>query len=304
MAYVKHGPMETKGKNLQLAELKKLLDDCFPANPWIYWADFLCSVALGYGAFVLTEFLPLFSLSQGLAFVVSVLAIYRAVLFIHELTHQERRHLPGFSVAWNLLIGVPTLFPSFMYRGVHIDHHKKNSYSTMEDGEYLPLGASPFWKSVAYVGLSVLLPFLVVLRFGILGPLSLAHPNLRRQLMQKASSLAIRFDTVRKIPTGTDLRRWYAQEFLCFLYLLGMAYLFASGTLSLGTLAHIYVAMVAMFTVSHMACMIDGRFCGSGGTMRLNRSAICAGESQTHSQITLMLCNAQATTSSVASSTA
>jgi fatty acid desaturase len=252
--------METKGKNLSLAELKKVLEDCFPANPWIYWADFLCSVALGYGAFVLTEFLPFFSFTQILAFLVSVLAIYRAVLFIHELTHQERRHLPGFSVAWNLLVGVPTLFPSFMYRGVHIDHHKKNSYSTVEDGEYLPLGASPYWKTLAYVAQSLFLPALVVLRFGVLGPLSLAHPALRRQLMEKASSLAIRFDTKRKIPSGTDLRRWYAQEFLCFLYLLGMAYLFASGTLSFGTLAHIYLAMVAMFTLNSIRTVVAHRY--------------------------------------------
>jgi hypothetical protein len=94
--------MENKGQSLPLSELKKLLADCFPVNPWIYWSDFLFSLTLGYSAFVLTEFLPLFSLAQIAAFVVSVLAIYRAALFIHELTHQERNALPGFSLAWNL----------------------------------------------------------------------------------------------------------------------------------------------------------------------------------------------------------
>lgn len=258
--------MENNGQNLQLADLKKLLDDCFPVNPLIYWADFLFSVLLGYGAFVLTEFLPFLSLAQAACFSISVLAIYRAVLFIHELTHQERKHLPGFSIAWNLLVGVPSLFPSFMYRGVHIDHHKKNSYATNEDGEYLPLGASPFWKTAAYVGQSIFLPFLVVLRFGILGPLSLAHPSVRRQLMQKASSLAIRFDTVRRIPSGTDLRRWYALEFLCFLYLLTMAYLFASGTLPLSTLGHIYLAMVAMFFLNSVRTVVAHRYRNLGGS--------------------------------------
>lgn len=252
--------MDTKGQNLPLADLKKLLDDCFPPNPWIYWSDLLFSVMLGYGALVLTEFLPLFSLAQIACFWVSVFAIYRATLFIHELTHQDRRALPGFSLVWNLLVGIPTLFPSFMYRGVHIDHHKRNTYSTEEDGEYLPLGASPFWKTAAYIGQSFFLPFLLVARFGILGPLSLVHPALRRLVMHKASALAIRFDAPRKIPTGVDLRNWYVLEFLCFLYLLGMTYLFASGTLGLGTLVHLYLAIVAMFLLNSVRTIVAHRY--------------------------------------------
>jgi fatty acid desaturase len=257
--------MENKGQSLPLSELKKLLADCFPVNPWIYWSDFLFSLTLGYSAFVLTEFLPLFSLAQIAAFVVSVLAIYRAVLFIHELTHQERNALPGFSLAWNLLCGVPTLFPSFMYRGVHIDHHKKNSYSTAEDGEYLPLGASPFWKTLLYVGQSVALPLLLVFRFGILTPISYLHPRLRRMVMQQASSLAIRFDTKRRLPHGIDRRNWLVLELLCFFYLLGMTALFASGILSLGTLAHIYLAMVAMFLLNSVRTVFAHRYRNKSG---------------------------------------
>lgn len=252
--------MENKGKNLQLAEVKKLLDDCFPVNPWIYWADLLFSASLGYGALVLTEFLPLFSIAQIACFFVSVFAIYRSVLFIHELTHQERKALPGFSIAWNLLVGVPTLFPSFMYRGVHIDHHKRNSYSTDEDGEYLPLGANPFWKTAAYIGQSFFLPVLVVIRYGLLGPLSLVHPSLRRIVMQRASSLAIRFDTARKLPTGQDLTRWYVLEFLCFAYLLVLTYLFVSGFFGLYTLIHLYLAMVTMFLFNSVRTVVAHRY--------------------------------------------
>jgi fatty acid desaturase len=257
--------MENKGQNLQMANLKKLLDDCFSSNPWIYWGDLHFSCLLGYGAFALTEFFPFLSFPQILFFFISAFAIYRAVLFIHELTHQERRHLPGFSLAWNLLVGVPTLFPSFMYRGVHIDHHKRNSYSTEHDGEYLPLGASPFWKTLAYLAQSFYLPFLVVLRFAILGPVSLVHPSLRRLLMEKGSALAIRFDAKRKIPSGVDLRNWYVQECLCFLYLLGITYLFLSGMLGLGTLVHFYLAMVTMFFLNSLRTVVAHRYRNRSG---------------------------------------
>ncbi len=250
--------MEHQG--FQLSTLKKLVDDCFSPNPWIYWSDFLLSVTLGYSAFVITELLPLFSLGQILAYLVSVFALYRAVLFIHELTHQERRALPYFSLAYNLLVGVPTLFPSFMYRGVHIDHHKKNSYGTNEDGEYLPFGASAFAKTIFYIAQSAFLPFLLVFRFGLLTPISFLHPSLRRFVMVRNSSLAIRFDTSRRIPKGVDLRNWLVQELLCFFYLFALALLFATGVLGMGTLVHMYLFITGTFLVNSLRTVVAHRY--------------------------------------------
>lgn len=252
--------METKAQNLHLSELKRQLEDCFPANPWIYWADLLGSVSIGYGAFILADHAPLFSAIQIFAFFLSVFALYRATLFIHELTHQERKDLPGFSLAWNLLIGVPMMIPSLMYRGVHIDHHKRNSYATGEDGEYLPFGASPFWKTALYISQSFYLPIALWIRFGILGPLSLSSVKMRSFVMKRMSSLAIRFDTERKIPHGKDLRHWYAQEFLCFLVVLGMFFLFVTDTLSLGTLGHIYLQTSCMFLINSIRTVVAHRY--------------------------------------------
>jgi fatty acid desaturase len=254
-----------KNRGPSLAEYKKLLEDCFPANPWIYWTDFLFTAVVGWGAFIETERLPAFSLAQITFFLISVFALYRGVLFIHELTHRERTDLPGFSIAWNLVFGIPTLFPSFMYRGVHIDHHKKNSYGTEEDGEYLPLGASPFWKTAVYMGQSFLLPILVLFRFGILAPFSLVHPRLRHFVMARNSSLAIRFDTVRKIPGGIDLRNWYILEALCFFYFVAVAGFFVTGTLSLDTLFHIYLTMVTLFFINSIRTIVAHRYRNRAG---------------------------------------
>jgi fatty acid desaturase len=255
--------MQTKAKSpalLDLGAIKKQLEDCFRPNPWIYWTDFLLSAFIGYGAFVATEVLPLFSIPQIFFFLVSVFALYRAVLFTHEITHQSRKDLPGFSAAWNLLLGIPFLVPSFMYRGVHLDHHKKNSYSTHEDGEYIPFGASPFWKTVAYICQSFILPAVLVLRFGVIAPLSFLHPKIRKLVMDSASAMNIRFDAARKIPTGVDLRNWYILEALCFLYVWGMFALFYTGTLSLFTLGHIYALVVVAFICNSVRTVVAHRY--------------------------------------------
>lgn len=250
-----------RNPQLNLGELKKIVADLFAVNPWIYWSDFLGSCALAWGAFYLTEQAPALSLTELGWFTVSVFALYRASLFIHELTHQDRRTLPFFSFAYNLLIGVPFLVPSFMYRGVHIDHHRKAMYGTDEDGEYLPFGASPPWRSVLYLGQTILLPFLLAFRFFILAPVSLIHPRIRHFVMAHCSSFAIRTDTARKLPTGhEDLRNWYLQEGLCFFWCLLLFVLLVEGVMPLGTLRHVYLLMVAVFFVNSVRTLVAHRY--------------------------------------------
>jgi fatty acid desaturase len=250
--------MENKGLNL--VELKKLLADCFQPNPWIYWTDLLFTCAAAYTALYFTRSFPSFSLMQIFLFFVSVFGLYRAILFTHEVAHQERKDLPGFSIAFNLLAGVPLLLPSFMYRGVHIDHHKRNMYGTPEDGEYLPLGASPFWKTLAYIAQVFYLPFLVVIRFGLLGPLSLVSPKLRHLVMTRASSLAIHPNAARKIPTGIDLRNWHILEFLAFLNVLFLLYLAASDVYGLGTIIHLYIVFVTVGILNSVRTVVAHRY--------------------------------------------
>lgn len=243
-----------------LSTWKKELAPHFVVKPAIYWTDMLASALLGYGSFLAAEILELPLMVQGLLFLVSVFGFYRAALFTHELTHQDRATLPGFSLVWNLLVGIPLLAPSFMYRGVHLDHHKKNSYSTKEDGEYIPFGALPFWRTAFYLFQSIYLPLLLVLRFGLIGPLSLLHPRLRKEVMEKASSLAIRFDAARKIPTGIDLRNWYGQEALAFIFVATNFYLLLTGVLAWSSFFHYYAILVVMLFVNSARTVIAHRY--------------------------------------------
>ena len=108
--------------------------------------------------------------------VVCVLALYRAISFIHELTHLRAEEVPGFHLAWNALIGVPFLTPSLMYEGVHILHHARDRYGTARDPEYHPLARRPPSQLALFLGIALLAPLGVVLRFAVLGAAGPRHP--------------------------------------------------------------------------------------------------------------------------------
>ena len=122
----------------------KLTRDLNSPSAVIYWADMLGSALLGYAALFGAMFLrpTTFALLWGL---IAVLALYRAGSFIHELTHIKKGAVNGFRFAWNLVVGVPLMVPSFMYEGVHNQHHAKTYYGTANDPEYLPLALMHPW---------------------------------------------------------------------------------------------------------------------------------------------------------------
>ncbi|WP_417608319.1 fatty acid desaturase family protein [Parasphingorhabdus sp.] len=177
----------------------------------IYWADFLASAAVGYGSL----FGAIVSSSLVLALVfglISVLALYRAGSFIHELTHIRRNTLPGFHFAWNALFGVPMMIPSFMYEGIHSIHHRTKKYGTVEDPEYLPLALMKPWSVPLFVIVAALAPIALLVRYAILTPLSAVIPPLRKLVVERYSGLIINPEFRRKAPEGDFKRRWLICE--------------------------------------------------------------------------------------------
>ena len=210
----------------------ELTRDLNAARPEIYWPDFLICAVLGYGAMALAIMAdtPWAMLGWGVA---SVLTLYRAALFIHELTHIRPTALPGFRFAWNALIGVPLLAPSFMYEGVHSLHHARTRYGTDEDPEYLPLALMKPWTVPLFVLISALGPIAVLLRFGLLSPLSLLSPKLRTLIVARYSSLSINPNFRRRMPEGAFRRMWIAQEIGACLWALALITLVATGLIPL-----------------------------------------------------------------------
>ncbi len=187
------------------AELTRDISD---ARPAIYWPDMLGSALLGYGALAATILVDNPWLALASAFV-AVLALYRALLFIHEITHFRTNPLPGFRTAWNIVVGIPLLTPSFMYEDVHTLHHARTKYGTAEDPEYLPLALMKPWSLPAFVLIALLAPFGLLIRFGILAPLGLLVPAIRRMNWTRFSSLSIN-PAFRRRPADPAMRRRYA----------------------------------------------------------------------------------------------
>ena len=179
----------------------------------IYWPDMLLSAGIGYAAMagaILVGSTPL-AVVLGL---VAALALYRALMFIHELTHIHRTALPGFRLGWNLAVGIPLLTPSFMYEGVHTLHHKRTQYGTVEDPEYLPLALMKWWSLPLFVALAMLAPVALLFRFAVLVPLGAVLPPVRRLVWERASALSINPEFRRRPPEGDIRPRVLWQEAL------------------------------------------------------------------------------------------
>jgi fatty acid desaturase len=169
----------------------------FKPDPRVYWPDMLASAFVGWTAFVLGVLATDLWMRAALL-IVAAFALYRAVLFIHELTHLAARELPAFRAAWNALVGVPMLIPSFLYEGVHTDHHRQRSYGTIADPEYVPFGRRPPLLIATYALGSLLVPIALAVRFGVLAPLSWIIPPLRRLTVDRCSALVINHEYVRQ----------------------------------------------------------------------------------------------------------
>jgi len=221
----------------------ELTRDLQRPNPWIYWPDSLGSAALGYAALAgaILAHSPWLAIGCG---VIAVLALYRATLFIHEITHLNHALLPGFSLVWNGVIGVPTMLPSFMYEGIHTQHHTRVKYGTAEDPEYLALALMKPWSLPLFFLVAVFMPIGLIVRFGVLGPLSLVIPPLRRLVIARFSGLQMNPAYQRKAPEGAFARQWFWEELGASLVALAIILSAATGLLPVHALL-VYLAVIA-----------------------------------------------------------
>ncbi len=198
----------------------------------IYWADLIASALTGYAAlFAAMVARPAaLALAAGL---VSVLALYRAGSFIHELTHIKKGALKGFRLVWNLAVGIPLLVPSFMYEGVHNQHHGKTYYGTALDPEYLPLALMKPWTLPVFVIAALLAPVGLFVRYALLAPLSLFSPKLRRLVVERYSGLQINPQFRRPAPEGRFAREWKWMEIACSVWAISLLALVATGVVPL-----------------------------------------------------------------------
>lgn len=237
-------------------------------RPAIYWADFLLSALVGYAALALAILAdPLAAkLAAG---IVSVLALYRAGSFIHEISHMKDDDVPGFRAVWNALAGVPLMIPSFMYEGVHNLHHARNRYGTARDPEYLPLASMrratvPLFVAVAAVG-----PLGLLVRFGLLAPLSAVVPRLRTLVVERFSALAINPDFRRELPKGDERRRWIVLEAATAAWTLAVLAGVASGALPFAAVLTYLAVLSGSMVLNQVRTLVAHLWENDGAPMSL-----------------------------------
>lgn len=227
-ASAQRAPARDRDDAAMLKAAASLTRDLNAPNGRIYWLDMLGSAALGYAGL----FSAMFAHSRIIeicAAVIAVLALYRAGSFIHELTHIKKGAVKGFRLTWNLTIGIPLLVPSFMYEGVHNQHHAKRYYGTIDDPEYLPLALMHPWTLPVFLIAATLAPVGMLIRFGILAPLSLLSPRLRAVVVGRYSGLQINPKFVRPKPQGEFARDWAWQEAACSVWAIALLTMVATG---------------------------------------------------------------------------
>ncbi len=232
-----------------MAEAKRVTQDLFEPHAWIYWIDFLFFDLLGWVAFVRAARFPFFSLAQISAFLLAGFSLYRAVIFVHELTHLKKGTFRLFHGIWNVLCGFPLMVPPFLYMGVHIDHHKQKFYGTRNDHEYFDFGLERPYRIPLFLLTMLLAPAIFLVRFLFLTPLSYLVQPLRKPLWELASSLAVGSGFKRPWPDRHEQRIWWVQEFMTFAYAATVVFLMARDILPWKVLGLWYaVAVFILFT--------------------------------------------------------
>ena len=252
------------GLDLSYSSLRKRFADELRARKSIYWPDMLASMTLGWGSFALAlrfQSQPLLSAALS---VVTVFALYRAVLFIHEITHLKRGVIPGFETAWNLTVGVPLMVPSLMYIGSHNDHHRRAVFGTETDPEYEPLGHWSPLRVLASALPMLAVPLLLLLRWAVLGPVSYLIPPLRRLVVERASALVINPRYRRKPPQGPAMLRWAFQEAGTAAYAWSLIWATWEGIIPLAWIAQFYAVVAGILLINHVRTLAAHRYIGLG----------------------------------------
>lgn len=244
----------------------ELTRDISVARPVIFWGDMVASAVLGYAAlFAAIMVEPLgWAIVAG---IVSVLALYRAASFIHELTHMKHATVPGFRIGWNVIVGVPLLLPSFMYEGVHTLHHARTRYGTTEDPEYLPLALMKPYSLPLFVALSALAPIALLFRFAVLTPLGLVFPKLREKIVAQFSGLAINPDFRRRMPDGEARTLWHWFEGAASIWAITLITLVATGPVPLRGFLIFLGVFSAVAVLNQVRTLVAHLWENDGGAM-------------------------------------
>lgn len=249
---------------LAIIRVKQQLGSLFKPKLWIYWLDLSLSAASAWAAFVWS--LHVTSVwSIALLLFVCVYAMYRTLLFTHELEHQPDGALPWIRPAWHLAAGMPFGLPHFVYRDIHRIHHSTGYYGTPDDPEYFPYVARGSYREpIMFAILPFLFPLIIVFRYLVLSPLALFVPAVRTAIDTKASAFVAKFDFVRTLPTGREMRIWRVEEYTTTAFWWAVLAAVWFGLFPATVLLHWWIVYVTIMQLNSVRGLTAHRYCAPG----------------------------------------
>jgi fatty acid desaturase len=246
------------------AAIRAIPAEWFRPSPLVYWCDLLASATIGWVAFISAVMAR--GMLRILLLTLAAAVLYRAVVFIHEITHLAPHDVPLFVVVWNTIVGVPLLMPSFLYERIHTDHHRQRCYGTAADPEYMPYGRRRPMLMAVSLAASALAPVAFFVRFALLGPLGWIVPPVGRVVRERASALAINPEYVRRAPYGPTAR---LQEAAAAAFAWTSVGLWWRGTLPTAAIACWALAMSAASLVNAVRTLASHNYDHEGGEMTM-----------------------------------
>ncbi len=257
-----------------LTLLRKEYASILKPNPKTYWIDLIASSSIGWLAFSLSLDAPLGTALYFFTALVATFALLRSVLFIHEIAHYKRGALPGFEMAWHLVVGLPFLIPSFMYIGSHGDHHRTQIYGTIQDPEYTKLSSGNVFTLLGFVLGTIFVPVLLILRWGLLGPVSYFSAKMRASLIRHGSTLVINPWYQRALTKPRYRRRWLIQELAVTSIVWAVSYGLLAEQLPIRLLFQWYFVITCMLLINQLRTIAAHRYKSSGTELSLQQQLV------------------------------
>lgn len=259
MATIDLPPVATETPQQFVRSVTGIVRDLLAPRPAIYWIDLIASVLVGQTALNVYMLTTNWFLAVPMFFV-AAFALFRASLFLHEIQHFKPGAVPGFRLAWNILVGIPFLNPAYT-NDDHQGHHSNTRFGTDDDSEYASFMKSPIETLTYYLTSIFWLPVYLVVRFMLLTPLAYVLPSVRQWLWARGSTQTwVNVNHVPHLPSAEEERSWKIQEAACCIYCWVMIGLLATGVLPWSWLANIYALSIFMITINYVRGLSSHRF--------------------------------------------
>lgn len=234
--------------------MKEIIKPDFAFSKAIFYSDLIFSATLGWVAFVLAVFLltPQ-SLVFWICLTVAALAHYRALSFIHEVTHHKEK-MPHFQKVYNFSVGFWYGTPAYTHFP-HGDHHNPSTFGSIHDPEYVELSEKSRLTILRPFIFCLVAPLVITTRFCVLPLFSfLFTEKFKQNLFQKFSTFAMQGNYQRDLKAN-EYQLSQKEDLWCAIFFLIrlavsfsiLPYFFAFQLLMLGFMSFLnsYRAIVA-----------------------------------------------------------